>query len=68
MNNQKSGLIKKATAIALSAAMLAGTAIAPAFAATNGAVGASSTGTSTVTAFVGSLVRVTAIDDLALGT
>ena len=68
MVNHKSGLMKKVTAIALSTAMLAGTAIAPAYAATNGSVGASSTGTSTVTAFVGSLVRVTAIDDLALGT
>jgi hypothetical protein len=62
------GVFRKAATVALSTAMLAGTAIGPAFAASNGSVGASSTGTSTVTAFVGSLVRVTAVDDLALGT
>ena len=62
------GIMRTAATVALSTAMLAGTAIGPAFAASNGSVGASSTGTSTVTAFVGSLVRVTAVDDLALGT
>jgi hypothetical protein len=61
------GIMKKAATVALSAAMLAGTAIAPAFAATNGSVGSTSTGSSTITVFVGSLVRVTAVDDLDLG-
>ena len=62
------GIMKKAATVALSAAMLAGTAIAPALAATNGTIGSSSTGTSTITAFVGSLVRVSAVDDLDLGS
>jgi hypothetical protein len=61
-------MMNKVAAVALSATMLAGTAISPAMAATNGSVGATSTGSSTITAVVGSLVRVTAVDDIDLGS
>jgi hypothetical protein len=68
MRNIKSGMLNKVAAVALSAVIATGTTLAPAFAATNGSVGATSSGSATVTAFVGALVRVTAVDDLALGT
>ena len=68
MGFAKGTLVNKAASVALSAALLAGTAAYPAFAATQGSVGATSTGTSTVTVTVASLARVTAVDDMDLGT
>lgn len=55
-----------AAAIAMIATSLAG--VLPAIAATQGAIGATSTGTTVITAVIPNLVRITGLNDISLGT
>ncbi len=59
---------RKAAVSAAAALMIGGASVAPAYAATQGAVGSSSTGTSVISVVVSPLARITAIDDVSFGT
>ncbi len=59
---------RKAAVSAAAALMIGGASVAPAYAATQGSVGSSSTGTSVISVVVSPLARITAIDDVTFGT